>query len=173
MEQDLGTYEPICRKRTKMSPSPPPSPPTSLASAGSRHPFLSQPSPFSPSFHHGVVAEELPEWLLFSPSSSERWSGRPSSASLAPSFVDVVRHKSSAAPVGEGSSAVAPDGRPSSRLGLQAASWGSHREGKTLLEGYVLEPPRDSPPAMQGGFMTDAYCACGHQQTSLGRHAQS
>jgi hypothetical protein len=109
-----------------MAPSPPPSPPTSAGMSPSHEPSAvatpsslnPQASSFSPSFHHGVVAEELPEWLLLNPSSSEGWSGRLSNASLVPSFVDVVRRKSPADPAGASSSVVALEG------------WNGHHEGK-------------------------------------------
>jgi hypothetical protein len=71
----------------------------------STYPTLNpQATPFFPSPPSGTTAEELPEWLLFSPSSSEGRSGRPSSVSPTTSFTDVVHQSGSTAPQWAGSS---------------------------------------------------------------------
>jgi hypothetical protein len=74
--------------------SPPPGP----SSITLPCPLNPDAAPFSPSRASEVMAEEMPEWLLFSQSSLEGWSsvGRRSIASPAPSFVDVVRSKGKA-----------------------------------------------------------------------------
>jgi hypothetical protein len=47
-------------------------------------------TPYSPSLPSGIAVEELPEWLLFSTSSSKGQSDCPSSLSPVASFIDVI-----------------------------------------------------------------------------------
>jgi hypothetical protein len=85
-----------------MAPSTSPPSPTGDGHADGQHrPFAPSSSlnplasPFSPSFPSDSAVEELPEWLLFSPSSLEGRSSRPSSVSSAPSSAEVARRASS------------------------------------------------------------------------------
>jgi hypothetical protein len=97
---------------------------------------------FSPSFCPGVAPDELPEWLVFSSSSSKGRSGRPSSVSLVTSFVDVVRRGSSSKPAGESSSSAAPACPPDGPIAS-----GGRCDGKApMVEGSRDVSTMRSPP---------------------------
>jgi hypothetical protein len=108
-------------------------------------------SPFSPSLFTDTAAEELPEWLLFSPSSSEGRSGRPSSASPATSFADVVCRGECS-----GVSAVGSSSRPPSFF-VEVSPPFVRREGKAPAEEDAPLASRGcAPSGAPGGFMVDA-----------------
>jgi hypothetical protein len=136
-----------------MSPRTPPSPPPPPCRwHPGRQPAPLHPKPPScsllPSLFAVAAEEELPEWLLYSPSSFEGAPGRPSSVSLATagSFADVVWWGSCSGPQGEGSG---------SRASANAAASSPFicREGKAPMVDAIVEPCRGRA---SGGFMVDA-----------------
>jgi hypothetical protein len=137
-----------------MAPSTPPPSPTGDGHADGQHrPFAPSSSlnplasPFSPSFPSGSAVEELPEWLLFSPSLEGR-SGHPSSVSSAPSSAEVAGHASS--------SSRAAGSRSASPVAMSAGAEIPpfvHHEGKAPTVDAGPSVPRNGAP---GGFMADA-----------------
>jgi hypothetical protein len=112
--------------------SSPPPPTTSSTFVHSSPPLNPNATPFLPSSI--ALGEELPEWLLFSPSSSEGRSlalGHIFGASSVTSFADVVRGKGMAPmdPVGP-----PPEVGPSRRSASQAALTSAHRPHRALLQ---------------------------------------
>jgi hypothetical protein len=149
-------------------PTPPSSPPSSAGVAASDLRPVTEPpailnplaTPFSPTFIDGMAAEELPEWLLFSPSSSEGRSGRPSSVSPATSFIDVIRRPESSVLRGEGSSSGAHAHRFVGRSAAPSSLGGdfrvAHHEGKALVEEAGSVAPQGCLAVAPSGFMADA-----------------
>jgi hypothetical protein len=134
--------------------SPPPSCP---------HPALNpEVAAFSPSFvPSGSAGEELPNWLLFSPSSSEGRSpatGHLVGASPSSSFVDVVRDKGKA-PL-EDPEPRAPPSVPSSSRG------GGGGHGCILLHGGrpSLSTPTTPPPSEVGSKEGEWQTMAQHKQ---------
>jgi hypothetical protein len=153
------------------SPSPPaPTASAALPSLGSHvavepqrqhSPLNSDATPFSPSPSPSRTAgEELPEWLLFSPSSFDGRSpasGRLSDSSLALSFTEVV--------AGKGKSSVATPGLDLGRSKGKEPMGGSSSSG--LQGGHGRPSPAESGVAgRSGGFMADA-----RRAASSGRHS--
>jgi hypothetical protein len=117
---NILTHRPIthCMKMSVSNlPSPPKLPTRHPAAAGpssSSNPAPLNPTatPFSPPLSSGATGEELPKWILLSPSSSEGRSpaaGRRSLASPPSSYTDAVRGRGKAL-LQEGSLALAHDG---------------------------------------------------------------
>jgi hypothetical protein len=154
-----------------MSRSPPtPSQHAGAADTGEHHPASPttpsrQPSPlnlnaapFSPSTSLSRVAgKELPEWLLFSPSSSEGRSpasGRFAGPSLAPSFAEVVHGKGKSPATMQDPDLGHSKGKEPMDPGLLASSSSGRWDGRGRL---ALEAPDSA--GRDGGFMADAHRA--------------
>jgi hypothetical protein len=143
-----------------MAPTTPPSPISGILAGGQRRsadapvPRSSlnpTASPFSPSLFADTAAEELTEWLIFSPSSFEGRSGRPSSTSPATSFADVVRCGECSCVGAAGSSS-----RPPSCF-VEVSPPFVRREGKAPTEEVApLASRGHAPSGAPGGFMADA-----------------
>jgi hypothetical protein len=138
-----------------MAPSTPPASPTGDGHTDGQHrPFAPSSSlnplasPFSPSFPSGSAVEELPKWLLFSPSSLEGRSGRPSSVSSAPSSAEVARRASSSSHTA-GSRSASP---VVTYAGAEIPPF-VHHEGKAPAVDAGPLVPRNGAP---DGFMADA-----------------
>jgi hypothetical protein len=145
---------------SEQAPSPSRSASTHVVGSPSHasSPLNPQATPFSLSY--STVFGDLPEWLLFSPSSSEGRSGRCVTA-LPASFTEVVCH-GSGAQLEAASSLACPRPLPS------MSEAGSHCEGKAPVEDADTSGPHHDEKALAGpsfevramvehcGFMADA-----------------